>query len=150
MSVGPFPVAAVIARLRDQVDALKHVDGAAGLAAAEKQQPPATPAAYVIANERAAPVKGYTGGGLAQEVEATIVVLLYVRHQGSVASGAKAQAELDVLRGLVRDALINWKPMPTGTAMRLVAADGESYQAGSQQGQEAYGVRYTLQKGANP
>lgn len=150
MTVGPFPVAAVIARLRAKVSALKVVDGAAGLLAAEKQQPAGSPAAFVIANEKAGQVKGYSGNLLAQEVEATIVVVLYVKHAGGAASGAQAQQQLDALRAASRDALVNWKPMQTGSALRFVAADGESYQPGSQQGQDAYACRYTLTKGDNP
>jgi hypothetical protein len=150
VNVGPFPVAAVIERLRVRVPELKLVDGAAGLLAAEKQQPSASPAAFVVANERAGPSKGYTGGTLAQPVAATCVVVIYVKHAGSATSGAKAQQQLDALRGLIRNVLVNWKPMAGGTVLRFIASDGESYQAGSLQGQEAYGLDYTLEKGANP
>lgn len=149
MSVGPFPVALVITRLAE-VSLLRHVDGAAGLAAAEKQQPPSTPAAYVIANERAKPVKGYSGGGMVQEVEVTIVVVYYVKHQGTAATGVKAQAELDALRAATREKLLNWRPNPGMKPLFLIASDGESYQAGSLQGQDAFGSTYNIDQGANP
>lgn len=147
MSVGPFPLAAVILRLQTAVPDLKIVDGAAGLLAAEKQQPANTPAAYVIGNEKSSAPKGYSGGVLAQECTVTIVVVLYVRHAGQVASGAKAQLALDDLRGKVRAALVNWKPTGHKTALHHIASDGESFQAGSLQGQEAFGTRYTIEQG---
>jgi hypothetical protein len=149
VNVGPFPTASVIDRLK-QIATLRHVDGAAGLSAAEKQQPPAYPAAYVFADERADAPKGYSGGILHQEVHVTLVVVLYVAHAGSAASGAKAQAALDSLRGEVRAALVNWKAPGQQTVLHLIASDGTSYQAGSQQGQEAFGTRYSIRTGANP
>ena len=147
-----FPTARVIERLREKVPALRIVEGAAGLIAAEKQKPERLPAAFVIAQEKADPPKGYSGGVMAQNVNVTVVVVLFVSHAAKANTGAAAQGELDELHGLVRGALTNWKPMPAGsaTALHFLATDNEAFAAGSQQGQAAYGMNYTMQQGANP
>lgn len=151
MTVQAFPVLSVIERLREKVPALRLIDGAAGLEAAERAKPERVPAAFVIANEKAGANHGYSGGEMAQKVEVTVVVVLFVEHS-KAGAGGKAQAELDVLRGQVRNALMNWKPMAVGsaTALHFVASDGESYSAGNLVGQEAYGMSHTLQRGPNP
>lgn len=152
MALQAFPVAAVIERLRSRVPALRAVDGAAGLEAAERAKPDRFPAAFVIANEKGNAPHGYSGGVLAQKVEATVVVVLFVEHAAKAGNGSKAQEALDALRGAVRDALVNWRPMttPGATALRFVASDGESFSAGALVGQEAYAMTHTQTRGSNP
>lgn len=152
MALPVFPVAAVLERLRAKVPELRIVDGAAGLLAAEKQLPARMPAAFVIASEKGQPVKGFSGGGLVQDVEATLVVVLYVSNAARANSGSAAQADLDELTGKVRGALVNWKPMQHSgcTALHFLISDGEAFQAGSVQGQSAFGCRYRITQGPNP
>lgn len=150
MGVDVFPVARVIDRLATEVPALRQVSGAAGLTAAEKQKPDSMPAAYVIASESGDAPKGYSGGTMVQAMTVTCVVVLFVEQPSHAASGSAAQLEMDRIKGLVRAALLNWKPMPSGTALHFVTDDQEQFAAGSQQAQVAYRMTYTLQQGANP
>ena len=152
MSLPVFPLAAVLERLRAKVPELRSMDGAAGLLAAEKQLPVRMPAAYVIASEKGHPAKGFSGGGLVQDVDVALVVVLYVSNAARASTGSAAQADLDALTGKVRAALVNWKPMQHsgGTALHFLASDGEAFQAGAVQGQSAFGCTYRISQGANP
>lgn len=152
MTLPVFPVAEVIERLRAKVPELRVVDGAAGLLAAEKQLPARMPAAFVIANEKGHPPKGFSGAGMVQEVDVTCVVVLYVSNAARANTGSAAQSDLDALTGKVRAALVNWRAMPHSgcTALHFLATDGEAFQAGAVQGQTAFGCNYRIQQGDNP
>lgn len=112
-------IAEIIARLNDNVPALKLVAGAASFIAAEKALPKATPAAFVVMlHETADPA--YLLGVMAQRVTATLGVILVVGNV-SDATGAAASIDLAALRVAVRAALHGWAP---GAACAPLQIDG--------------------------
>lgn len=64
--VGPFPLAATVARLKDQVSALRLIGTAADLRSAIEDKPRAVPAAFVLKEERSSPPSGSSNGVLVQ------------------------------------------------------------------------------------
>lgn len=144
-SVGPFPVAPVLTRLRTRVPALRLVGSAADLRTALDQQPAATPAAYVVRQERARRSAGASGGLLVQEMGVDLIVVLYVRNQGAAATGEGAAAEMDALIAGVRGALLNWAAAPAFDPLAQNASRDESYRAGLLCVQELFSSRYRLE-----
>jgi len=144
-SVGPFPLAPVLKRLREQVPALRLVGTAADLRTALDQQPAATPAAYVVRQERARRTAGASGGVLIQEMGVDVIVVLYVRNQAAAATGEAAAAEMDALIAAVRAALLNWAPTPAFDPLSQNASRDESYRGGLLCVQELLSSRYRLE-----
>jgi len=140
---GPFPAAAVLARLRS-VPALRLVGGAADLATARNQQPKTVPAALVVTSEAARLPAGASGGQLIQQVEVTLNVVLFVRNVAQQDSGAAARAEMDALVATVRGALLNWTPAAAFEPIHLRASRDEAYELGQLVVQELYRTTYRL------
>jgi hypothetical protein len=144
-SVGPFPLAPVLARLRALVPSLRTVGSCADLRTAVDQQPPATPAAYVVRQERAKRSSGASGGVLIQEMGVDLIVVLYVRNQAGAATGEGAASEMDALVASVRGALLNWAPAAGFDPLSHNASRDESYRAGLLCTQELLSSRYRLE-----
>ncbi len=142
--LGPYPIAAVLARLRG-VSALRLVGGAADLAAARGAQPRAVPAAFVVASESAREPHGATSGQLLQQVEVSVNVVLFVRNVAQQDNGSAARVEMDALITDVRRALIAWAPSVEFHPMSLRAARDEAYEQGQLVVQEIYRTFYRLQ-----
>lgn len=145
MTVGPFPVAPAIARLRATVPLLRYVSQAADLRTAIDQQPPAVPAAYVVRQERPKPSAGASGGVLVQEVLVDLIVVLYVRNQAGAASGEGAAAEMDALIAAIRTQLLNWRPATDFDPLSHNGARDDGYRAGQLCAQELYRSRYRIE-----
>jgi hypothetical protein len=98
-----------IAHLKDQVPALRLVEGAAKYAALKAPPPVASqPAAYVmVLREAAGPNRVL--GTVRQRLAVTYGVVLITTNVAD-AKGAQASAEIDALKQLVRAALIGWQP----------------------------------------
>jgi hypothetical protein len=107
---GRFPVAEVIARLREKADLLRLVESAADLQSALDQQPAATPAAYVITARGGNKPAGMSGGVLRQTVNHGVQVVLFVKNYSQAATGGGAAADMDALSKQVDDVLLNWAP----------------------------------------
>lgn len=144
MSVGPYPVAPVVTRLR-AITQLRHVGIAADLATALDQQPPAVPAAYVVRQERAKPSAGASGGVLIQEMGVDLIVVLFVRNLADQAAGAGAAQEMDTLIPLVRTQLLNWQPDAAFDGLSQNASRDEGYRAGLAITQELFRSRYRIE-----
>jgi hypothetical protein len=108
MSVGPFDIGEVIARLRAEVPALRAVEGAAEFAAAVAGTV-SPPAAFVLlAQERAEPKTG--GSALAiQRIRVTFAVVLAVRNFRRSERGTAQSPDLVSLMRAVRQALMGWR-----------------------------------------
>lgn len=104
---GPFPVEAAIEQLRS-VTELRLIGGAGGLQAAQRSQPRALPAAYVLLHERGRRPADYTDG-YAQPMDASLIVVLWVAHAGDE-TGEKAAREMTRLERAVRTRLRDWSP----------------------------------------
>ncbi len=110
MAIALFDASLIVARLRDQVSALRKVEGAAEFAAAEPDLK-LTPAAFVIelAN-RTAPSR--TGTEVVSQVnEIRFGVVMAVQNLRDV-RGDAAKATLNPLRESVMTALLGWVPEP--------------------------------------
>ena len=111
MSAAPFDASLVIARLREQVQALQAVEGAAEYAAITSLRDLRPPCAYVLlARERG---DGEPPKGGRQRALVTFGVVLAVRNYRDQ-RGAESMDELAPLLGQVRAALMGWTPAVTG------------------------------------
>lgn len=145
---GPYPSAAVEARLRDKVGTLRLVGNAADLQEALKAAPSAVPAAFVLRTERGDQPQGYSSS-FTQTIRVALQVVLWVRNfAGSAGSGARD--DMDALQNAVRAALINWTPSTEFDALNLEAERDESFRAGDLVTQSIFRSSYRLQTGANP
>jgi hypothetical protein len=98
----------VVTRLRDTVQALKLVGGAADFQNAAESKPKVTPAAFVIPLEEL-PSPNSMGNVVIQRVAARIGVVWVVRNLSDT-KGVQAKEDLDVLRKEGKDALLGWSP----------------------------------------
>lgn len=144
-SVGPFPLAPVLVRLREQVPALRLISSAADLRTAIDQQPNATPAAYVVRQERAKRSAGASGGVLIQEMGVDLAVVLYVRNHAGASNGEGAAAEMDAVISDVRRALLNWRPAEGFDPLSQNSSRDEYYRAGLLCTQELLSSRYRIE-----
>jgi hypothetical protein len=118
--MGDALIESILGRLRDQVEPLRLVAGAAGFAAASENNPPATPAAYVF-------LTGESGGESAfdtptlQRLDQSLALVLVLRHAGAPA-GAGAAADMASLSATVRTALRGFRPSPAHEPLRLQSA----------------------------
>ncbi len=100
-------VALVIARLKDQVAALKLVGGAAEIGAAAEALA-ASPAAFVI-EERDVASPMDVANEVHQRVDVSLSVFLAVRNAKD-SRGQSGADDLETLRLAVRTALLGWSP----------------------------------------
>ncbi len=126
MSLGPFDVTPVIARLRSQVPAFKVLGGAADRATAQRTQLLATPAAFVIL-ARESKRSESVSGVMRHIVSARIDILVCVRHYQD---GQRGDAHADQgiqLVGAVRAALQGWTPAgPDGAGVDPMYSKGDA------------------------
>lgn len=146
-ALGPFPVATTISRLQQKAAALRLVGSAADLRAALEAKPNASPAAYVLSEERSAPPAGASNGVLLQMCTATVQVVLFVRNAANEGRGEGARAQMDLLIAEVRGALLKWSPDGSRYFHGLshVASRDESYSAGWLVSQEIFQTRYPIE-----
>jgi len=145
VSVGPFPVGDVIARLKAQVPALKYVGNGADLRAVTQNGPNVVPAAYVLVEEKGDKASVATGGVVVQSVHAAVQVVMYVRNYAQEQTGAAARKDMDQLMGAMRTALVGWKPTENFMQLTFMANRDESYVAGLLCTQEIYRSQYRIQ-----
>lgn len=145
--VGPFPLAATVARLKDQVSALRLIGTAADLRSAIEDKPRAVPAAFVLKEERSGPPSGSSNGVLVQMCQATVQVVLFVRNASGERRGEGAREEMDALIASVRAALLKWSPDSTRFFHGLshLASRDESYSGGWLVAQEIFQTRYPIE-----
>ncbi|MAN51214.1 MULTISPECIES: phage tail terminator protein [unclassified Marinimicrobium] len=111
MSSAPFDTAPVIARVREQVTALRAVEGAASFAAVQNLRDFVVPGAYVVLT-RERPDNQEPRGGR-QRAIVTLGVVVAVRNYRDVTGGELKDALNPILNG-VRNALIGWTPPEQG------------------------------------
>ena len=145
--VGPFPLADAVARLSDQVPALKLVGTAADLRNAIEDKPRAVPAAFVLKEERSTSAAGSSNGVLLQTCQVTVQVVLFVRNVSSERRGEGAREQMDALIASVRGALLKWSPDNTRFFHGLshLASRDESYSGGWLVAQEIFQTRYPIE-----
>jgi len=102
-------IESILGRLRDQVEPLRLVAGAAGFSAASESNPPAVPAAYVFRTGEAASDEASIDAPFLQRIELTIAVVLVVRHVGGT-PGDGAAGDLEALAQAVKAALRGFAP----------------------------------------
>ena len=145
MSVGPFPVAVAVDRLKAQVPKLRFVCNSADLRSALKTAPNAVPAAYVLVEEKGDKPNVATGGVVVQMVHVAVQVVLFVKNYAQEAVGSAARRDMDALLADVRTALVGWRPTDKFVALSFQAAHDESYDAGQLIAQEIYRSQYRIQ-----
>jgi hypothetical protein len=143
--IGPYPLAPVVERLKAGGSPLKIVGNAADLSTAVQQQPRATPAAYVVRQERAQPSRGASGGVLVQQMGVDVIVVLYVRNQAAADTGAAALAEMTALAGFVRERLLNWRAHDDTEPLTANASRDEGFNAGLLVSQELFRSAYRIE-----
>lgn len=112
---------AVKARLKDQTT-LRMVQGALELAAAIKAQSVATPAAFVVPMTDRPGADETFSGSVLQAVTTTLSIVLVLDNKRDGTGGA-ASDELELLRAVVRKALLGW--VPAGFESPLTAGNGQ-------------------------
>lgn len=127
---GPYPVADVIAHLRAQVPALKLISGAGDLGTAIASQPSAVPAAYVLTEETGSRLNDYSSR-LRQHLSVAVKVVLWVRHSGTAATGARAVAAMTALEADVRAALLGYVPSGISCTPLAVTRSGNDQYHGN-------------------
>lgn len=134
-------IAAIVARLRDQVGTLSLISGAADFQKAAEANPTATPAAYVLLlTERGGPPATFSR--TEQRVDAEIGIVLVTRNLADT-KGAAAGTDMATLRAAVRTALLGWEdagrdPMEYGAGGLLAFRDGHMWW------QDSYRTRYDI------
>jgi hypothetical protein len=146
MTVGPFPVGAIIARLQEQAKVLLEVGSAADLSTALEQQPKTTVAAFVTAAELGQRSKYSTNGLHIQNVDVTIRVVLFVRNYAGEAAGTGARLQMDAeVIPAVRQALVGWTPVDAFDALSFQAGRDEAFKAGWLVSQQVLTTNYRMQ-----
>lgn len=102
---GPLPLDQVIERART-VDGVRLVGNAADLDQAQNQPPRATPAIYVLSDEKGDNAIGVTGKPM-QNMQATVKLVMWVRNAGGAAAVITAMTELETA---VRKVFFGWRP----------------------------------------
>jgi hypothetical protein len=113
----------VIARLRDQVTALRSVEGAASLAALMQSNamPQQTPAAHVITLGMHGGAAEAMAGAFIQSFDETVGVVLTFRTDSQ--TGARAAGEINVVVRDVIDAVAGWAPTDAMGQFRMARAN---------------------------
>lgn len=150
MSVGPFPVSAVIERLRESALVLLEVGDAADLTTALAQQPRVNVAAYVTAAELGKPIK-YSGSIAIQNCDVTVRVVLFVRNFAGEATGSGARQQMDSeVIPAVRKALFGWTPDDAFDALSFQAGRDEKFAAGWLVSQQIFATDYRMTQQVTP
>jgi len=149
MTVGPFPLAEVIDRLRAKVPLAKSIGTAADLHVALDVPPTANPALYVLAEERGGPGK-YSGPATIQNVDVTLKIVRLVRSASGQKHGRGAREQADQIAGQIRTALIGWTPGDAFEAITFQAGRDDSYRGGWLAGQELFRTSYRIHTEAAP
>ncbi|WP_180867341.1 phage tail terminator protein [Stenotrophomonas maltophilia] len=146
MTVGPFPVGAIVARLQEQAKVLLEVGSAADLSTALEQQPKTAVAAFVTSAEVGKPSKYSTNALHIQNVDVTIRVVLFVRNYAGEATGAGARDQMDKeVIPAVRQALVGWTPVDAFDALSFQAGRDEAFKAGWLVNQQVLTTNYRMQ-----
>lgn len=150
MIVGPFPVIAVIERLRAQAPVLLDVGSAADLETALEQKPTLDAVAFVTAAELGRKPK-YTGPLYIQDCDVTVRVVLMVRNYAGQAAGtgAREQMDLEVIPA-VRAALLGWTPSDVYDGLNFQAGRDERFASGFLTTQQVFGTSYRMQQEVKP
>lgn len=149
-SVGPFPVATVIARLEAQVSAAKLVGTAADLDTAVETPPNASPALYVLAEERGGTVKASPAkvsepdAPYIQIVDVMLKLVLLVRSVRGERLGTGARELADLVIGQSRLALLGWSPEIAFEPISFHAGRDDSYRGGWLAVQQILRSRYHM------
>lgn len=142
--VGPFPVEEAVEHLRQHVALAKVVGIAADLDAALESPPNASPALYVLADERGGPVK-YGGPVVVQNVDVQLKVVLLVRNVREERTGAGARRLADQVITQIRAALVGWAPSEAMNALSFIAGRDDRFRAGWYAGQQIFRTDYRIQ-----
>ncbi|HGM5448555.1 TPA: hypothetical protein ACKPYZ_000918 [Stenotrophomonas maltophilia] len=146
MTVGPFPVGAIVARLQEQAEVLLEVGSAADLSTALEQQPKTAVAAFVTSAEVGKPSKYSTNALHIQNVDVTIRVVLFVRNYAGEATGVGARDQMDKeVIPAVRQALVGWTPVDAFDALSFQAGRDEAFKAGWLVNQQVLTTNYRMQ-----
>ncbi|HDS1622434.1 TPA: hypothetical protein QEL29_000730 [Stenotrophomonas maltophilia] len=146
MTVGPFPVGAIVARLQEQAEVLLEVGSAADLSTALEQQPKTAVAAFVTSAEVGKPSKYSTNALHIQNVDVTIRVVLFVRNYAGEATGVGARDQMDKeVIPAVRQALVGWTPVDAFDALSFQAGRDEAFKAGWLVSQQVLTTNYRMQ-----
>jgi len=145
--VGPFSIAAAVARLEPTVPALRLVGTAADLRTALDSKPAAAPAAFVLKEERSAAPAGGSTGVLVQMCSVTVQVVLMLQNVRQTATGEAACKQMAALIADVRGALLKWSPDESRFFHGLshLASRDESYSGGWLVAQEIFQTRYPIE-----
>lgn len=147
MSVGPFPLAEVIERLRSEVPSIRFLGTAADLRTALEQQPAQVPAVFVVITEHASPSKGFSGQ-LDQTVDVSLSLVQMTRNYAQATAGAPARSDMDALSQDNRTALIGWSPSSAYRRLQLRAARDESFKGALLVHQEVFFTSYQIRVSA--
>lgn len=145
MSVAPFPIDGVIARVDSLKDKIKLVGEAGGLVAALAQQPNAAPAVFITSAEIGRAPQ-YTGPQVIQKCDVTLRCVLFVQNVRGQASGAGAAAEMRGVIEELRRILFGWTPDDAFDALHFQAGRDESFKAGWLCNQQVFGTNYRMQQ----
>lgn len=140
---GPYPVAAVVDRLKANAGSLRQVGRAAELRAAIANPPSVKAAAFVLVSERAHPASGMTGK-LKQRVDVSLGVVLFVRNYAG-RRGETSLVDAEALSTETRGVLLGWTPTNHIAALELQAARSEQYDGGQLWWQDVYLTHYRLE-----
>lgn len=145
--IGPFPLHQAVARLKGSVPGIGVIGAAADLRAALDDKPRASPALFVIKEERSNAPAGASNGVLAQMCQVTLQVVLFVRNASGERRGEGAREQMDALIHAVRDALLAWSPDNARFfhGLHHVASRDESYAGGWLVAQEIFQTRYPIE-----
>lgn len=141
MLAGPYPVDAVVERLRE-LAALRLVSGAG--ADALNHPPVTVPAAYVVLDETGRP-GDYTEHD-AQPISVALTVVLWVRHAATADTGAAAAAEMRALERQVRTHLRGWSPGAPFESLYVARSGGGQMVNSYQTRQVRFGSEYRDQE----
>lgn len=134
-------IAEIVARLIDQVPALKQIGGAAEFQAAAESNPTATPAAFVFPLREsggASPIYGR----VRQKVSASVGVVLVVRNVAD-AKGAAAGGDMATLRAAVESVLLGWVPVSGRDPLEFESGALLAFRNGHMWWQDAYRTQFS-------
>ncbi len=150
MSASPFDTGLVINRLREQVPALRSVQGAADYAAITGLSDFPAPCAYVVLASESGEGQdaGYAPRGqmvpTSQMVKAAFGVVLVVRNYREQ-RGAQLKDEMNTMINAVRGALIGYVPdLPGARACQFVRGDLQDYDAATALWVDVYQTQHSI------
>lgn len=146
MSVAPFPIDEVIARVDQRKQRIKQVGDAAGLLVALKAKPRFAPAVYFTSAEVGGRDIKYTGPVVLQNCDVTLRCILFVQNNRHQDTGAEAAREMRLVIEELRSILYGWTPSDAFNALSFQAGRDESYEAGWLCNQQVFGTDYRMQQ----